>query len=79
MKTDSEHSGVNIPKNWHREFNHDSEKENLTIGIGGCGGGFADSRSTLFRICSRCSVSGNHSTNNSKDSTTATGCERNCK
>ena len=36
MKTGSEHSGANIPKSWLREFNHDSEKKNLAIGIGGC-------------------------------------------
>lgn len=34
MKTDSEHSGVNIPKSWLREFNHDSEKKNLATGTG---------------------------------------------
>lgn len=34
MKTDSEHSGVNIPKSWLRGFNHDSEKKNLAIGTG---------------------------------------------
>lgn len=34
MKTDSEHSGVNIPKSWHRGFNHDSEKKNRTTGTG---------------------------------------------
>lgn len=34
MKTGSEHSGANIPKSWHREFNHDSEKKNLATGTG---------------------------------------------
>ncbi len=34
MKTGSEHFGVNIPKSWHREFNHDSEKKNLATGTG---------------------------------------------
>ena len=45
MKTDSEHFAVNIPKSWLRGFNHDSEKKNLAIGTGGCGGCFAGSRS----------------------------------
>ena len=61
MKTGSEHFAVNIPKSWLRGFNHDSEKKNLAIGTGGCGGCFVGSRSALFRICSRGSVCRNPS------------------